>query len=66
ETLFRRVIRTAFGQRRKTLANALKPLHSDPKFWLATASIDPTRRAETLSVEEFARLTNTLLPSEIL
>lgn len=60
ETLFRNVVRTAFGQRRKTLANALKPLHPDPKSWLTTAGIDPSRRAETLDIHEFARLSELL------
>lgn len=60
EGLFRQVIRTAFNQRRKTLANSLKPLHPDPKTWLIAAEIDPSRRAETLSVAEFARLTDIL------
>ncbi|HAT51605.1 MAG: ribosomal RNA small subunit methyltransferase A [Nitrospirae bacterium] len=59
-TLFRQVVRTAFGQRRKTLTNALKPMHPNPKSWLMDADIDPSRRAETLDCHEFARLTNTL------
>ncbi|MBF0435859.1 MAG: 16S rRNA (adenine(1518)-N(6)/adenine(1519)-N(6))-dimethyltransferase RsmA [Magnetococcales bacterium] len=60
EGLFRQVVRTAFNQRRKTLANALKRLHPDPKTWLIAAGIDPSRRAETLEVAEFARLTDLL------
>jgi 16S rRNA (adenine1518-N6/adenine1519-N6)-dimethyltransferase len=44
----------AFAQRRKTLRNALKGLVSETQ-WLA-AQIDPQRRGETLSVEEFVRL----------
>ncbi|MBF0109679.1 MAG: 16S rRNA (adenine(1518)-N(6)/adenine(1519)-N(6))-dimethyltransferase RsmA [Magnetococcales bacterium] len=59
EALFRRVVRTAFNQRRKTLANALHPMHPETKKWLTVAGIDPSRRAETLSVAEFAQLTNT-------
>ncbi|MBF0148102.1 MAG: 16S rRNA (adenine(1518)-N(6)/adenine(1519)-N(6))-dimethyltransferase RsmA [Magnetococcales bacterium] len=58
EGVFRNVVRTAFGQRRKTLANALRPMHSDTKTWLAAANIDSSRRAETLQVVEFARLAN--------
>ncbi len=54
--LFRKIIRAAFGQRRKTLGNALKTVHPDPKAWLQRAGIDPRRRGETLSVVEFARL----------
>ncbi|MBF0449041.1 MAG: ribosomal RNA small subunit methyltransferase A [Magnetococcales bacterium] len=55
---FSQVVRAAFGQRRKTLSNALKKLDADPKPWLRRAGIDPTRRGETLSVEEFAHLSN--------
>lgn len=50
-----RVVATAFNQRRKMLRQALKPL-GDGEGILAKAGIDPTRRAETLSVSEFAAL----------
>lgn len=58
----RRVVNTAFQQRRKTLANSLRGIlpqsgegaGQDP---FATADIDPKRRPETLSSEEFLRLT---------
>lgn len=57
---FQRTVKAAFGQRRKTLANALAGgLHSSvaaARQWLAAAGIDPARRAETLSLEEFFRL----------
>lgn len=46
------VTRAAFGQRRKMLRRALRPLGLDP----AVIGIDPTRRAEDLSVEEFCAL----------
>lgn len=49
-----RVTQAAFGQRRKMLRQSLKPLGGEAL--LAAAGIDPTRRAETLSVEEFVRL----------
>jgi 16S rRNA (adenine1518-N6/adenine1519-N6)-dimethyltransferase len=49
-----RLTAAAFGQRRKMLRGALKPLGGDTI--LATAAIDPTRRAETLTVPEFERL----------
>ena len=64
ETLFAHVVRAAFGQRRKTLGNALRgggvgaPGHLAAA--LAVAAIDPGRRAETLSMEEFARLSDAL------
>jgi 16S rRNA (adenine1518-N6/adenine1519-N6)-dimethyltransferase len=61
---FRRVVLAAFGQRRKNLANALAAglgLGSDTARTLLTAAaIDPTRRAETLSLAEFAHLANAL------
>lgn len=59
---FRRVVRAAFGQRRKHLANSLKTASTDAAGLLAAAGIDPTRRPETLSLEEFARISN-LLPA---
>lgn len=49
-----RVVTAAFGQRRKTLSNALKPLLSADE--IRAAGIDPTLRAERLSPAEFATL----------
>lgn len=64
---FRRVVKAGFAQRRKTLINSLKSdktlaspealLHA-----LETAGVDPKRRAETLSCEEFAALERALPP----
>jgi 16S rRNA (adenine1518-N6/adenine1519-N6)-dimethyltransferase len=56
ETLFFKIIRAGFSQRRKTLSNALKPLIPDIRELLPDAGIDPVRRAETLSMDEFAKL----------
>lgn len=56
-TLFEKVVKAAFSQRRKTLANSLKGLVPRPAEVLDGAAIDPRRRAETLSLEELARLT---------
>lgn len=56
--LFTQVVRAAFGQRRKTLGNALKVLTPTPTAWLKRADIDPKRRGETLTVQEFAYLSN--------
>ncbi|HEV2504200.1 MAG TPA: 16S rRNA (adenine(1518)-N(6)/adenine(1519)-N(6))-dimethyltransferase RsmA [Mesorhizobium sp.] len=53
-----RVTEAAFGQRRKMLRQSLKSLGGEKL--LERAGIDPTRRAETLSVEEFVQLTNLL------
>ncbi|HEY8517759.1 MAG TPA: 16S rRNA (adenine(1518)-N(6)/adenine(1519)-N(6))-dimethyltransferase RsmA [Candidatus Binatia bacterium] len=60
EALFRRVVRAAFAQRRKTLRNALTAGFGSAvaDAMLAAAEIDPRRRAETLSLDEFALLTS--------
>lgn len=46
----------AFGQRRKMLRASLRSLGGDAEALLKDAGIDPTRRAETLSVAEFCAL----------
>ncbi|MDN2583071.1 16S rRNA (adenine(1518)-N(6)/adenine(1519)-N(6))-dimethyltransferase RsmA [Aquibium sp. ELW1220] len=56
--LLERVTEAAFGQRRKMLRQSLKRVGGETL--LAEAGIDGTRRAETLSVEEFVRLANGL------
>jgi 16S rRNA (adenine1518-N6/adenine1519-N6)-dimethyltransferase len=53
EQRFRELVKAAFSQRRKTLWNALKSVPGAREA-LARAGIDPQRRGETLSVEEFA------------
>lgn len=55
-----RVTAAAFNQRRKMLRAALKPLWADADAKLQEAGIDPTRRAETLSIEEFCALARLL------
>jgi len=65
ETLLFRVVKAAFGKRRKTLRNALSQSDLDLaastcERLLADAQIDPMRRAESLSVAEFVRLSNTI------
>jgi 16S rRNA (adenine1518-N6/adenine1519-N6)-dimethyltransferase len=55
ETLAR-VTAAAFGQRRKMLRSSLKQLIAMPELLLQEAGIAPERRAEELTVEEFARL----------
>lgn len=66
EEAFFAVVRAGFGQRRKTLLNALTGVYGLSKDEIAvvmkTAAIDPIRRAETLSLEEFALLANTIRP----
>jgi 16S rRNA (adenine1518-N6/adenine1519-N6)-dimethyltransferase len=53
-----RLTQAAFGQRRKMLRQSVKSLGG--ATLLERTGIDPTRRAETLSVEEFVRLANAL------
>ncbi|KJS32903.1 MAG: hypothetical protein VR64_05080 [Desulfatitalea sp. BRH_c12] len=65
EALFVRVVQAAFGQRRKTLRNALSggllPLdNAGALAVLEQAGIDPRRRAETLAVGEFVQLTDVI------
>lgn len=52
-----KVTESAFGQRRKMLRAALKTLVQNPEELLQKADIEPTARAEELSVEDFVRLT---------
>ena len=60
QKLFVRMVRTMFTQRRKTIANALKPFGVergvDPVSALAAAGIDAKRRPETLNLAEMAAL----------
>lgn len=56
EAWFDRVVKTMFQQRRKTVANALKPLHRQAAELVTAAGLDGRRRPETLQVTEIARL----------
>jgi 16S rRNA (adenine1518-N6/adenine1519-N6)-dimethyltransferase len=63
ENLFRRLVRGAFAQRRKTLRNSLLGSgwaadQIDMAF--SDTGIDPGRRGETLTIEEFGALANVL------
>ncbi|HTL43109.1 MAG TPA: 16S rRNA (adenine(1518)-N(6)/adenine(1519)-N(6))-dimethyltransferase RsmA [Vicinamibacterales bacterium] len=64
ETTFTEVVRSVFTQRRKTMANATRTVAESRRVTaaaaLADAGIDPRRRPETLTIEEFARLANVL------
>jgi 16S rRNA (adenine1518-N6/adenine1519-N6)-dimethyltransferase len=53
---FERVVRAAFAHRRKTLENCLRDSYPNLKEHLRFLNIEGSRRAETLSVVEFARL----------
>jgi len=59
EKVFRRVVKAAFAQRRKTLRNALRAAgYGDLDAIGARTGIDLQRRGETLALDEFAALTN--------
>lgn len=61
EKLFFEVIRDSFNMRRKTLWNALKVLNLNSDSMTKVfqdAGIDPKRRGETLSIQEFGRLSD--------
>lgn len=64
EPIFFEVIKASFGQRRKTLLNSLTGYQNlskeETKGLLESVGIDPGRRAETLSMQEFADLANAL------
>jgi 16S rRNA (adenine1518-N6/adenine1519-N6)-dimethyltransferase len=58
-----RITEVAFGQRRKMLRQSLKGLPRALEE-LAALGIDPTRRAETLSVAQFVEIARALKPGE--
>ena len=61
EGLFFRVVKAAFSLRRKMLSNSLKNMGIKTERvakWLELAGVDGKRRAESLSLEDFAKLTN--------
>ena len=51
-----KLLQAAFGQRRKMLRTTLKSVFEDPEDVLQSCAIDPTRRAETLTLDEWAML----------
>ncbi|MGA5692554.1 16S rRNA (adenine(1518)-N(6)/adenine(1519)-N(6))-dimethyltransferase RsmA [Cytobacillus pseudoceanisediminis] len=69
ESFFFKVTKASFAQRRKTLLNNLTSQLPEGKqkkehilSALEQANVEPGRRGETLSIEEFARLSDALLP----
>jgi 16S rRNA (adenine1518-N6/adenine1519-N6)-dimethyltransferase len=64
------VARAAFGQRRKMLRSTLRVVAGRMRprdiveAWCRDAGIDPRRRGESLSVDEFARLAQALTDRE--
>lgn len=64
EGLYFKVVKAAFGQRRKTLLNSISSMGNlakdQVKKALEEAGIDPKRRGETLSLDEFANLSSVI------
>ena len=64
---FFNIVRAGFGQRRKQLRNSLSAGLSCSKeeadLWLTSSGIEPRRRAQTLSLQEWGRLTRTVYGS---
>lgn len=70
EDFFFKLIKASFAQRRKTLLNNLtsqlpegKQKKEEILSALEQSGIEPSRRGETLSIEEFARLSDSLFPN---
>jgi 16S rRNA (adenine1518-N6/adenine1519-N6)-dimethyltransferase len=72
DDFFRKVVKIAFAKRRKTLLNNLRSAdflnytEKELNFLLGQINIDGSRRGETLSVEEFVRLSDALFTSKYL
>ncbi len=64
EKLFFEIVRGAFSQRRKKLSNSISNVLKIDKHFLeellGRLNISPARRAETLSIEEFATISDSL------
>ena len=64
EELFFETVKAGFGKRRKTLLNALTGMRNlskeEARQLLEQAGIEPSRRAETLSIPEFAAIANAM------
>lgn len=58
--MLEQVAAAAFGQRRKMLRQSLKGLNVDPAVLAAAADVDPTRRAETISISGFVAMARKL------
>jgi 16S rRNA (adenine1518-N6/adenine1519-N6)-dimethyltransferase len=57
----RKLLSIAFAQKRKTIANNLKPVFPTYAQILAAAGIEPNRRAESITLEEWFRLNQAVL-----
>ncbi|MEP7287209.1 MAG: 16S rRNA (adenine(1518)-N(6)/adenine(1519)-N(6))-dimethyltransferase RsmA [Chloroflexota bacterium] len=69
EALFFKVVRAGFSQKRKQLKNALGSglglSHPQAGALLETANVDPTRRAETLSLDEWSAITKVIATEQV-
>jgi 16S rRNA (adenine1518-N6/adenine1519-N6)-dimethyltransferase len=69
QPLFFKIVNAGFRQKRKQLANSIADVLQLPKApistWLSETGIDPMRRAETLSVEEWVSLVRSAPPEVI-
>ncbi|CAN5347604.1 16S rRNA (adenine(1518)-N(6)/adenine(1519)-N(6))-dimethyltransferaseRsmA [soil metagenome] len=60
--VFRKLVSSSFAQKRKTILNNLRSILKQPEEALAAAGIEGRRRAETLTLEEWRRLTDVVEP----
>lgn len=69
QPLFFKIVNAGFRQKRKQIANAIADVLQAPKSdiaaWLEATGIDPTRRAETLAVDEWVALTRSAPPAVV-
>jgi 16S rRNA (adenine1518-N6/adenine1519-N6)-dimethyltransferase len=67
QPLFFKIVNAGFRQKRKQIANSIADVlrvpKSDVAAWLQASGIDPTRRAETLPVDEWVALTRSAPPA---
>ena len=55
-----KVVKTAFGQRRKMIRSSLRSLHPDIESLLRATKIDPASRAQDLSISQYAAISEAL------
>lgn len=62
EALFKNIVRAAFSKRRKTLLNSLKGVFKglDIRAVLQSSGIEPSRRPESLTMEEFIKISESI------
>ncbi len=69
QPLFFRLVNAGFRQKRKQVANSIADVLRLPKAgiagWLVASDVDPMRRAETVSVEEWVTLTKSAPPDVV-